>query len=121
MYTIEAMILPGYAFTPAEMFDLAKLAVKTGVVTIEDDQIIVTHGESTIFINHDDDAHVGEECDELASADGFPCAGCTERYEIEGDTPDMSLANDFAAIGHALKKTGKFFVYDTADGTEFSN
>lgn len=122
MYETLIMLKPGESFTPAEMAAVVRdvSAMSDAHFESQTNSCVLRSGNSYLQIDYHSAPHIKEESEEIAEQFGLSCADCTTRYEMEGDDPDMLFFNDYLLINEKLVGTGKFIVFDSVEGKEFT-
>jgi len=118
MYQTIAMLKPGCAFSVTDMHALVKEVASSGSGSLSQSGTTskLSSSANYLTIGFSDAPHVAVESKELADTYGLPCGQSTKRIEICGNDPDMDLFNDYLIIAEKLHGTGKFVVYDLAEG-----
>lgn len=121
MYDLLIMLKPGAKFSRDEMLSVAYSVAQsgTGTVGIWGDAIRIEDGAAYLQLEFSNEPHVAEESQEIAESFGIGCAGCTSRYEMSGNDPELDLMNDQILLCERLEETGRFILFDPAAGTLF--
>ncbi|MCL2309255.1 MAG: hypothetical protein FWC42_03120 [Proteobacteria bacterium] len=119
MYDTLIMLKPDAAFTVDELHALVVEMMESGEATVEreGDHVRVTSESGALDIAWNNAAHVAEESNEIAERFNVPSQGCSSRFEIIGDDPDMDLFDDYLLINERLQGAGKFVIFDTQECT----
>ena len=117
MYDTLIMQKPGTSFTVDELHNLVLDLMQFGDAEIERNgsHVRVALGSAFLDIIWHDAPHVLKESAEIAQEFGVPSDGCTARFEMAGEDPEMELFNDYLLINERLQETGKFFIFDTQE------
>jgi len=123
LYETLVMIKPSCSFGLDEMDSLIHEVAKSGNADYErqDQSFIIRHADAYLQVDFHSASFIQEESQEIADDCGLDCAGCRERYEMEGDDPDMELFNDYVLINKRLQATGKFIIFDQVEGKQFGS
>ncbi len=121
MYETLIMLKSGEEFPPPEMHRLVDRVCVTGdgSLAIDGDSCIVSNGDAFIRIDYASSDDVAVESREIAEFAGMDCAECSTRYEMHGEDMDMLLFNDYLLILERISATGKFLIFDSAQGEEY--
>ncbi|WP_425616729.1 hypothetical protein NA78x_000383 [Anatilimnocola sp. NA78] len=117
MYDTLIMLKPGATFATDDLHRIVSDVAKSGQAKVERSggQIRLVADGGFIEIGSNDAPHVLQESDEIAKRFSIPCQGCSKRFEMTSEDPEMDLFNDYLMINEQLQSTGLFTIFDTQE------